>query len=113
MTSSGRPCRPAPGRSWTPPSATGSEPDWGPADAPAAAYKLDTIVRMYSMTKAVTGVAAMILYEEGKFALSDPASKYLPELANTRVVHDSTDATGKPPTPRTVSTCAMPAPAPE
>ena len=58
-------------------------------------YKFDTIVRMYSMTKAVTGVAAMILYEEGKFALSDPASKYLPELANTKVVHDSTDATGK------------------
>jgi CubicO group peptidase (beta-lactamase class C family) len=57
--------------------------------------KMDTIVRMYSMTKAVTGVAAMILYEEGKLALSDPASKYLPELANMRVAHDSTDATGK------------------
>ena len=58
-------------------------------------YKLDTIVRMYSMTKAVTGVAAMILYEEGKFALNDAASKYLPELASTKVVHDSTDAAGK------------------
>jgi CubicO group peptidase (beta-lactamase class C family) len=32
-------------------------------------YKPDTIVRMYSMTKAITGVAAMILYEEGKFSL--------------------------------------------
>ena len=31
--------------------------------------KPDTIVRMYSMTKAVTGVAAMILYEEGRFSL--------------------------------------------
>src|SRR5271154_7540930 len=43
-------------------------------------YKPDTIVRMYSMTKAVTGVAAMILYEEGKFSLTDPVSKYLPEF---------------------------------
>ena len=34
--------------------------------------KADTIVRMYSMTKGVTGVAAMILYEEGKFAMMDP-----------------------------------------
>src|SRR5450759_1696528 len=38
--------------------------------------KPDSIVRMYSMTKAVTGVAAMILYEEGKFSLADPISKY-------------------------------------
>jgi len=58
-------------------------------------YKPDTIVRMYSMTKAVTGVAAMMLYEEGRFALNDPASKYLPELANMRVAHDTTDAMGK------------------
>jgi CubicO group peptidase (beta-lactamase class C family) len=43
-------------------------------------YKPDTIVRMYSMTKAITGVAAMILYEEGKFSLTDPVSKYLPEF---------------------------------
>lgn len=47
--------------------------------------KADTIVRMYSMTKGVTGVAAMILYEEGKFQLSDPLSKYLPEFANMKV----------------------------
>ena len=47
--------------------------------------KPDSIVRMYSMTKGVTGVAAMILYEEGKFAMSDPVSKYLPEFTNVRV----------------------------
>ncbi|MGA3186088.1 MAG: serine hydrolase domain-containing protein [Bryobacteraceae bacterium] len=47
--------------------------------------KPDSIVRMYSMTKGVTGVAAMILYEEGKFAMSDPVSKYLPEFTNMRV----------------------------
>ena len=34
------------------------------------------------MTKGVTGVAAMILYEEGKFAMTDPVSKYLPEFAH-------------------------------
>ena len=47
--------------------------------------KKDTIFRMYSMTKPITGVAVMILYEEGKFFLSDPVSKYLPELANMKV----------------------------
>jgi CubicO group peptidase (beta-lactamase class C family) len=47
--------------------------------------KPDTIVRMYSMTKGVTGVAAMILYEEGKFAMTDPVSKYMPEFVHMRV----------------------------
>ncbi|MBX9601831.1 MAG: beta-lactamase family protein [Bryobacteraceae bacterium] len=55
----------------------------------------DTIVRMYSMTKAVTAVAGMILYEEGRFALTDPVSKYLPEFANMRVAHEGKDAEGK------------------
>lgn len=45
----------------------------------------DTIFRIYSMTKPVTSVAAMILVEEGKIKLSDPVSKYLPELANLNV----------------------------
>src|ERR1700689_4037752 len=50
---------------------------------------------MYSMTKGVTGVASMILYEEGKFALTDPVSKYLPEFTNIKVARESTDGTGK------------------
>src|SRR5580658_2770615 len=58
-------------------------------------YKPDTIVRMYSMTKAITGVAAMILYEEGKFSLSDPVSKYLPEFTKMSVAQESFDATGQ------------------
>lgn len=58
-------------------------------------YKFDTIVRMYSMTKAITGVSAMMLYEEGKFSLSDPVSKYLPEFEHMRVAKESTDASGK------------------
>jgi CubicO group peptidase (beta-lactamase class C family) len=45
----------------------------------------DTIVRIYSMTKPITTVAAMILYEEGKFQLDDPVSQYIPELKGLRV----------------------------
>ena len=45
----------------------------------------DTRWRIYSMTKPVTSVAAMMLYEEGAFQLSDPITKWLPEFADTRV----------------------------
>ncbi len=45
----------------------------------------DAIFRIYSMTKPITGVALMILYEEGKFRLSDPVEKYLPELMELQV----------------------------
>ena len=41
--------------------------------------------RIFSMTKPVTSVAAMMLYEEGAFALTDPISTWLPEFAETRV----------------------------
>jgi CubicO group peptidase (beta-lactamase class C family) len=47
--------------------------------------KPDTIVRIYSMTKPITTVAAMMLMEEGKFQLDDPVSKYIPELKGMRV----------------------------
>jgi CubicO group peptidase (beta-lactamase class C family) len=58
--------------------------------------KKDTMFRMYSMTKPFTGVAVMILYEEGKFFLTDPVSKYLPELGNLKVAVVETDSrTGK------------------
>ncbi|HEV2689531.1 MAG TPA: serine hydrolase domain-containing protein, partial [Bryobacteraceae bacterium] len=57
--------------------------------------KNDSIVRMYSMTKAITGVAAMMLYEEGHFSLSEPVSKYIPEFAKMRVARESTDGAGK------------------
>ncbi|MGY4708600.1 serine hydrolase domain-containing protein [Mycolicibacterium sp. CBM1] len=50
----------------------------------------DTIFRIASMTKPVTVAAAMSLIEEGKLALSDPASRWLPELANMRVLADPT-----------------------
>lgn len=44
-----------------------------------------TLFRIYSMTKPVTAVAAMMLLEEGRFRLEDPVSKYLPEFAGVRV----------------------------
>jgi CubicO group peptidase (beta-lactamase class C family) len=56
----------------------------------------DSIFRIYSMTKAVTGVAAMILYEEGRFSLTDPISKYLPEFAHMKVAIERADQAGKP-----------------
>ncbi|HYC36299.1 MAG TPA: serine hydrolase domain-containing protein [Usitatibacter sp.] len=45
----------------------------------------DAIFRIYSMTKPIVTVAAMMQVEEGKLALDDPVSKYLPELAGMRV----------------------------
>lgn len=52
----------------------------------------DSIFRIYSMTKPLTSVAAMILVEEGKIKLSDPVGKYLPELAQLKVVTNLSDA---------------------
>ena len=46
----------------------------------------DTIYRIYSMTKPVTGVAMMMLWEEGKFELDDPVTKYVPEFENLKVL---------------------------
>ena len=45
----------------------------------------DTIWRIYSMTKPITSVAAMMLWEEGLFELKDPVSRFLPEFADQRV----------------------------
>ncbi len=45
----------------------------------------DTIFRIYSMTKPITSVAAMMLFERGAFELTDPVSTYLPEFADQRV----------------------------
>jgi len=47
--------------------------------------RTDTIFRLASMSKAVTTVAALILYEEGRFLLKDPVSKYIPEFRNSMV----------------------------
>ena len=55
----------------------------------------NTIVQIYSMTKPITGVALMTLYEEGKFDLDDPVSKYAPEFADMKV-YAGEDTSGKP-----------------
>ena len=55
----------------------------------------DSIFRLYSMTKPVVSVAAMILVEEGKLGLQEPVSKYIPEFKNMKVGTESKDADGK------------------
>lgn len=50
----------------------------------------DTICRIWSMSKVVTSVAAMMLVEEGKMALSDPVHKYIPELKGLKVLKGGT-----------------------
>lgn len=58
---------------------------YGKADKTERAMSADTIFRIYSMSKPITSVAVLMLYEEGHFALNDPVARYLPELANLRV----------------------------
>jgi CubicO group peptidase (beta-lactamase class C family) len=55
------------------------------------AMERDTIMRFYSMTKPITSVAAMILYDEGKFQLDDPVAKHIPELKGLKVYKESED----------------------
>lgn len=52
----------------------------------------DTIFRIYSMTKPLTSVAIMMLYEQGKFQLDDPITRFLPCFANMRVATGGTRA---------------------
>lgn len=59
--------------------------------------QFDTIHRIYSMSKPITSVAMMLLYEEGKFQLNDPVAKYLPEFAKMQIAVEEKDPqTGKP-----------------
>jgi CubicO group peptidase (beta-lactamase class C family) len=50
------------------------------------AMRPDAMFRICSMTKPITSVAVMMLYEEGRFQLDDPISKYLPEFKNPKVL---------------------------
>src|SRR3954464_4904334 len=52
------------------------------ADQPV---QVDTLWRIFSMTKPITSVAAMMLYEEGAFELKDPVSKFIPSFADVKV----------------------------
>ncbi len=55
----------------------------------------DTIFRIYSMSKPITSVAAMMLVEDGKLSLDDPLAKYIPAFANVKVGVEKTDESGK------------------
>ncbi len=56
----------------------------------------DTIFRIYSMSKPITSAALMMLHEEGKFMLTDPVSRYLPEFKGMEVAEDSSRSPGDP-----------------
>ena len=55
--------------------------------------KKDSLFRIYSMSKPITGVALMILLEEGKLRLNDPVSLYIPEFGKTQVLVVNEDGT--------------------
>ena len=62
----------------------------GQADIEAARPMTeDAIFRLYSMTRSITSLAAMILWEEGAFQLDDPVSRYLPQFGDQRVFADA------------------------
>ncbi|MET0534469.1 MAG: serine hydrolase domain-containing protein [Steroidobacter sp.] len=62
------------------------EMTYGKADIAAnKPMQMDTILRIYSMTKPVTGAAMMMLYEEGKWKPSDPISRHIPEFKDLKV----------------------------
>ena len=58
------------------------------------AMQTDAIFRIASMTKPISSVAVMMLYEEGHFRLNDPVSMYLPELGSLDVLHVTDTLTG-------------------
>jgi CubicO group peptidase (beta-lactamase class C family) len=55
----------------------------------------DTIFQLYSMSKPITSVAAMMLVEDGKLALGDPLAKYIPAFADVKVGVEERDEAGK------------------
>lgn len=58
-------------------------------------FRRDTLAQIWSMTKPVTGVALMQLWEQGRFGLDDPLTDYLPEFSQTKV-YAGEDSAGKP-----------------
>ena len=69
---------------------------WGVRDpATRAPMTMDTIFRIYSMTKPITSVAAMMLVEEGRLGLQDPVSQYIPAFRDVKVGVEKKGADGK------------------
>ncbi len=72
------------------------EKSYGNADlASQKPMQKDAIFRIFSMTKPITGIAMMMLYEEGKWKPSDPISRYIPEFRDLKVF-SGVDKDGKP-----------------
>jgi CubicO group peptidase (beta-lactamase class C family) len=71
--------------------------------AAGAPMPKDAIFRIYSMTKPITSVAAMMLWEEGRFLLSDEIGKYLPELADLEVAVERDGTIARVPAERAVT----------
>jgi CubicO group peptidase (beta-lactamase class C family) len=70
----------------------------GLADREAAKpFARDTLVQIYSMTKPVTGVALMQLWEQGRFGLDDPLSWHLPQFAEVQVYDEAVPGKLRPP----------------
>jgi CubicO group peptidase (beta-lactamase class C family) len=61
-----------------------------------APMRKDAIFRMYSMTKPITSVAVMMLYEQGKLALDEPVAKYIPAFKDMKVGVETKGEDGKP-----------------
>lgn len=59
---------------------------FGTADAGGRKLRKDDIFRIASQTKAITSTAVMMLWEEGKFRLDDPISKYIPEFRDPQII---------------------------
>jgi len=69
---------------------------YGLSDRPTARpMRSDDLFRIYSMTKPVVSVALLMLYEEGRFQLTDPLERYIPEFKGL-MVHAGVDASGAP-----------------
>jgi CubicO group peptidase (beta-lactamase class C family) len=87
---------------------------YGKADADTGApLRMDSIFRIYSQTKPVTGVALMILFEQGKWHFDDPITKFIPEFKSLRVSKQvdpegtvQTEPLSRPPTMRELLTHA-------
>src|SRR5712671_3651763 len=60
----------------------------------SAPMRKDSIFRIYSMTKPIVSVAVMMLVEEGRLQITEPVSKYIPELKNLKVGVEKTDDAG-------------------
>src|SRR3982074_3839459 len=59
------------------------------ADARSVPMRADAIFRFYSMTKPIASVGLMMLYEQGRFHVGDPASQFIPEFGDLKVLGDN------------------------